>query len=570
MRKGDEGKKVLGVIVILAIIVSVFGGVVSAEDLSGVTQSDVDVEIETAVGNLSSEELIGEQINKSDNVTTEQLRFNPGHRAPHQCGSEGACRNCDEDNPCLCCDNNYCDSPDPDWHDGCDGNCVWWAWDRACCLWGVGLDFHPGGGAWAKSARDYGYRVSDTPEVGTIADGRSLGHVAWVVGVSDDKTSITVSEMTCGVYCNDCSNPANPSKSVKTKPYDANVFEYIYPLTLANQHISTTSASPGDELTFSYKIKNPHKTRAMHNIRLGARIRTNRPQGDWIDDPTNDQEIIVYPGEKDDYSRKYRIPPDVSSGYYDVGWVIVNPNTDEYQVAEAWVDEKVMYSALYISAQPVLAYSSIFRNGIWYVDTTGNHIADLVFCYGIAGDVPIVGDINQDGTDDTAIYRNGAWHVDTNRDQVADIIFGYGIPGDVPIVGDINQDGTDDTAIYRNGAWHVDTNRDQVADIIFGYGIPGDVPIVGDINQDGTDDTAIYRNGAWHVDTNRDQVADIIFGYGIPGDVPIVGDINQDGTDDTAIYRNGVWHVDTNRDQVADIIFGYGIPGDVPVVGDIG
>ena len=35
MKKGDKGKKVFGVIVILAIIVSVFGGVVSADDLSG-------------------------------------------------------------------------------------------------------------------------------------------------------------------------------------------------------------------------------------------------------------------------------------------------------------------------------------------------------------------------------------------------------------------------------------------------------------------------------------------------------------------------------------------------------
>ena len=40
MRKGDKGEKVLGVVVILAIIVSVFGGVVLAEDVSGdLTQS---------------------------------------------------------------------------------------------------------------------------------------------------------------------------------------------------------------------------------------------------------------------------------------------------------------------------------------------------------------------------------------------------------------------------------------------------------------------------------------------------------------------------------------------------
>jgi hypothetical protein len=212
---------------------------------------------------------------------------------------------------------------------------------------------------------------------------------------------------------------------------------------------------------------------------------------------------------------------------------------------------------------------AVFRDGTWHVDTNRDQVADIIFGYGIPSDVPVVGDINQDGNDDTVIFRDGTWHVDTNRDQVADIIFGYGIPSDVPVVGDINQDGNDDTVIFRDGSWHVDITGDHISDIIFGYGIPGDLPVVGDINQDGNDDTAIFRDGSWHVDTTGDHISDIIFGYGIPGDLPVVGDINQDGNDDTVIFRDGSWHVDTNRDQVADIIFGYGIPSDVPVVGDI-
>jgi hypothetical protein len=340
-----------------------------------------------------------------------------------------------------------------------------------------------------------------------------------VVDVSDDKTSITVSEMTCGEYCNDCSNPANPSKSVKTKPYDANVFEYIYPLTITAQSIYSSPASPGDELTFVYRIKNP-SDRAVSNIRLGARIRANSPQGHWIDDPANDRVISVDPGEKG-YSRKFRIPSDVSGGYYDAGWVIVNQNTDDYQVAEAWVDEAVMYSALYISAQPVLAYSSIFRNGVWCVDTTGNHVADLVFGYGIPGDVPLVGDFNKDGSDDIAIFRNGIWCVDTTGNHVADLVFCYGIAGDVPLVGDFNKDGSDDTAIFRNGIlWCVDTTGNRIADLVFCYGIAGDVPIVGDFNKDESDDIGIFRNGVWCVDTTGNHIADLVFGYGIAGDVP--------------------------------------------------
>jgi hypothetical protein len=123
----------------------------------------------------------------------------------------------------------------------------------------------------------------------------------------------------------------------------------------------------------------------------------------------------------------------------------------------------------------------VFRDGVWHVDTNGDYVADMIFAYGLAGDDPLVGDINQDGNDDTALFRDGVWHVDTNGDYVADMIFAYGLAGDDPLVGDINQDGTDDTALFRDGVWHVDTNRDLVAAIIFAYGIPGDDPVVGGI-----------------------------------------------------------------------------------------
>jgi hypothetical protein len=42
-----------------------------------------------------------------------------------------------------------------------------------------------------------------------------------------------------------------------------------------------------------------------------------------------------------------------------------------------------------------------------------------------------------DGLDDTAVFRNGKWFVDTDYDHVADLGFWYGIAGDKPVVGDI-------------------------------------------------------------------------------------------------------------------------------------
>ncbi|KAF5432879.1 hypothetical protein C5S35_16830, partial [Candidatus Methanophagaceae archaeon] len=104
--------------------------------------------------------------------------------------------------------------------------------------------------------------------------------------------------------------------------------------------------------------------------------------------------------------------------------------------------------------------TAIFRSGTWYVDTTGNHLWDDSFVFGIVpGDVPVVGDINQDGRDDTAIFRAGMWYVDTTGDHKADGSFKFGtVAGDVPVVGDINRDGRDDTAIFRSGTWYVDTS----------------------------------------------------------------------------------------------------------------
>jgi hypothetical protein len=179
----------------------------------------------------------------------------------------------------------------------------------------------------------------------------------------------------------------------------------------------------------------------------------------------------------------------------------------------------------------------VFSNGVWYVDTTGNHNADQVFCYGFEGAIPLVGDINQDGTDDIAVIGayggNYRWFVDTNGDHVADEDFWFGFEGAIPLVGDINQDGTDDIVIVGayggNYRWFVDTNGDHVADEDFWFGFDGATPLVGDINQDVTDDMVIVGayggNYRWFVDTNFDKTADQDFWFGFDGATPLVGDM---------------------------------------------
>ena len=216
-----------------------------------------------------------------------------------------------------------------------------------------------------------------------------------------------------------------------------------------------------------------------------------------------------------------------------------NPLTaGDYVFSADGVDETVTITA------PEGQGIAVFRDGMWYVDTDGDRVADKFFWYGLANDVPVVGDINQDGVDDIAVFRNGEWYVDTTGDHVSDVVFWYGLADDVPVVGDIDQDGKDDIAVFRNGHWFVDTEYTKgtppAADSVFWYGIADDNPVVGDIDQDGLDDTVVVRAENWYVDTNKSHAQNYDFVYGLPTEKhQLARDINKDGLDDVVVFRDG-------------------------------
>ena len=127
-------------------------------------------------------------------------------RAVYQCGPLSDDCQCGGDNPYPCCNNG--------------GNCTWFAWDSACCHWGIGL---PGWGhakTWAGFAESYpAVEVFTSPAPGCIAcriapqfEGDIWGHVAWVTEVNGSQ--ITVDEMACDSYY-----------GMKSKPYSASYFE---------------------------------------------------------------------------------------------------------------------------------------------------------------------------------------------------------------------------------------------------------------------------------------------------------------------------------------------------------
>jgi len=84
----------------------------------------------------------------------------------------------------------------------------------------------------------------------------------------------------------------------------------------------------------------------------------------------------------------------------------------------------------------------VFRpsNGIIFLKNTNQTgYADIALNYGLAGDQPVVGDWDGNGTDTIGVYRNARFLLrNSNTIGFADIVFGLGNPGDMPIAGDWN------------------------------------------------------------------------------------------------------------------------------------
>jgi surface antigen len=137
---------------------------------------------------------------------------------------------CGAYNPYPCCSNPQ-------------GNCTWWAWDRACCVWNDNLLGGVSWGnatSWAGYATSHGYTVSATPAVNTIACNSSaaggLGHVAWVVQVSGSQVQVT--EMGWCLW-----------GTVRTTWYNTSYFDqgFIYPMG-GGSSITLTSPNGGENL----------------------------------------------------------------------------------------------------------------------------------------------------------------------------------------------------------------------------------------------------------------------------------------------------------------------------------
>ncbi len=181
------------------------------------------------------------------------------------------------------------------------------------------------------------------------------------------------------------------------------------------------------------------------------------------------------------------------------------------------------------------------------------------------GRIPVIGDWNGDGIDDTGInHTNDKWYLDANHDLVTESaeVWKAGFRGanGVPFTGDWDGDGDDDYGMYTHDGYLHLFDRDDaidIADYRAGAGfMTGKRLAGGDANNDGTDEVFMWdvdpdswsTTGDWYImraqDTRSDLYTEFEYGYcdvtsfAIAGIecAAVVGDWDGNGTETIGVY----------------------------------
>jgi hypothetical protein len=167
-------------------------------------------------------------------------------------------------------------------------------------------------------------------------------------------------------------------------------------------------------------------------------------------------------------------------------------------------------------------------------------IADIRFFFGNPGDLPMAGDFNGDGCDTVSIYRasEARWYVinalGANDGGLgpADFSYLFGDQGDVPVVGDWNNDGIDTPGLRRfsNGFVYIrNSNTQGNADQSWFYGDNADHVFTGDFDGDGADSIGLFRPANTTIylrNSLSTGIADTQFQLGTPNSKPVAGRLN--------------------------------------------
>ncbi|MFI7674565.1 N-acetylmuramoyl-L-alanine amidase [Actinophytocola sp. NPDC049390] len=182
--------------------------------------------------------------------------------------------------------------------------------------------------------------------------------------------------------------------------------------------------------------------------------------------------------------------------------------------------------------------------------------------FALGGEVPAVGDVNGDGKDDIVTFtRNNladvyvALSTGTSFTASAKWHDYFGLAGEIPGVGDFNGDGKDDIVVFNQG-----TQADVYVATSTGTGfsgtsvkwhdffsIAGEAPRIGDFNGDGRDDIATFTLNAAADVYVATSTGSGFSGttvkwndfFGLAGEFPYTGDATGDGKDDVLTFTKG-------------------------------
>jgi hypothetical protein len=221
---------------------------------------------------------------------------------------------------------------------------------------------------------------------------------------------------------------------------------------------------------------------------------------------------------------------------------------------------------------------------------------DLLYAFGLAGDVPIAGNWDGLGADEIGAQRGNQFLLDANGDgisNVGDLTYTFGLVGDTPVAGDWDGDGIDEIGVLRNGTFYLDANGSGGFEGTAGgdlqqiFGNTGDQAVIGHWSPlaalalvSDTDRLGLRRSSTFFLDANGNGALnagtsiDRTFSFGVASDIGIAGDWDGDGFDEIGIYRGNQFWLDANGNGVWDGVAGgdrfhtFRNVGDVPLVGD--
>ncbi|HSP04307.1 MAG TPA: hypothetical protein VLR27_12430 [Acidimicrobiales bacterium] len=208
-----------------------------------------------------------------------------------------------------------------------------------------------------------------------------------------------------------------------------------------------------------------------------------------------------------------------------------------------------------------------FQDGVWrFRRTQSEGPPEVEFSYGQAGDLPLMGDWNGDGTVGIGVRRGRTFILRNEASAGApDHIFDWGRADDIPLVGDWNGNGRDTVGLKRGRTWFLKNRLDgSPHEIQFDWGRDTDLPITGDWSGNGRTGVGIKRGRPWYLKNRLEATThEIEFAWGRDTDVPVTGDWDGDGRTGVGIVLDYRWYLKNELDPSGHHSeFSFGQPGD--------